>query len=116
MTVHAPAEQIARGSIPRWASWSPWTRTTCILDTGAATVEILAVYLGLLGADFEVDGPLCSCWPTRASSPNATRRAAPPPDSDPRQQPSPDGALLHPHHLVLGVQWNGCSQRARPVR
>ena len=31
--------------------------TQCVLDTGAATYETLAMYLVLLGADFEVSGP-----------------------------------------------------------
>ena len=39
----------------------PVDATTCVLDTGAATVEIPPSTC-LLGADFEVDGP--SCWPT----------------------------------------------------
>ncbi|MEV1178714.1 DNA-binding transcriptional regulator, partial [Nonomuraea sp. NPDC049784] len=30
---------------------------TCVLHTGADTVETLAVHLGLLGADFDVTGP-----------------------------------------------------------
>jgi predicted DNA-binding transcriptional regulator YafY len=29
----------------------------CLLDTGADTLETLAVYLGMLGADFEVGEP-----------------------------------------------------------
>jgi hypothetical protein len=42
----------------------PWVGTvtavderSCILDTGADSLESLAVYLGLLGTDFTVDGP-----------------------------------------------------------
>jgi predicted DNA-binding transcriptional regulator YafY len=30
---------------------------TCLLRTGADTLETLAVYLGMLGADFKVDEP-----------------------------------------------------------
>jgi predicted DNA-binding transcriptional regulator YafY len=30
---------------------------TCLLETGADTLETLAVYLGMLGADFKVDTP-----------------------------------------------------------
>ena len=30
---------------------------SCILETGADSLESLAVYLGLLGTDFTVDGP-----------------------------------------------------------
>ena len=50
MTVHAPAEQIAARINPAVGVLEPLDETTCILDTGADTVETLAVYLGLLGA------------------------------------------------------------------
>jgi predicted DNA-binding transcriptional regulator YafY len=30
---------------------------TCILETGADSLEMLAVYLGMVGADFTVSGP-----------------------------------------------------------
>ena len=30
---------------------------TCVLDTGADTIDTLAVYLGMLGVDFEVSEP-----------------------------------------------------------
>ena len=32
-------------------------RTSAVLDTGAETLESLAVYLGMLGVDFEVSEP-----------------------------------------------------------
>ena len=35
----------------------PVDERTCILDTGADTVETLAVYLGLLGVNFTITDP-----------------------------------------------------------
>jgi hypothetical protein len=32
-------------------------KDTCLLRTGAATLDALAVHLGMLGADFEVSDP-----------------------------------------------------------
>jgi predicted DNA-binding transcriptional regulator YafY len=57
VTVHAPAAAIAERI-------GPWVGTVeaiddgrCILDTGADSLEILAVYLGMLDADFTVIEP-----------------------------------------------------------
>ena len=30
---------------------------TCVLVTGADSLEVIAVYIGMLGLDFHVDGP-----------------------------------------------------------
>jgi hypothetical protein len=55
--VHAPAEQIRR-QIPAAAGVAePVDQANCLLHTGADTLETLAVYLGMLGADFEVGEP-----------------------------------------------------------
>ncbi|HEX2515937.1 MAG TPA: WYL domain-containing protein [Chloroflexota bacterium] len=83
VTVHAPAEQIAARINPAVGVLEPVDAGTCVLDTGAVTVEILAVYLGLLGADFEVDGPpqLLAYLILLAQR---YRRAAPPPAGDPQ--------------------------------
>jgi predicted DNA-binding transcriptional regulator YafY len=55
--VHAPAEQIRR-QIPAAAGVvEPVDQATCLLHTGADTLQTLAVYLGMLGADFEVGEP-----------------------------------------------------------
>jgi predicted DNA-binding transcriptional regulator YafY len=83
VTVHAPAEQIAARINPAVGVLEPVDAGTCVLDTGAVTVEILAVYLGLLGADFEVDGPpqLLAYLSLLAQR---YRRAAPPPAGDPQ--------------------------------
>jgi hypothetical protein len=43
-------------SWPLQASW-PAGESACLLHTGADTLETLAVYLGMLGADVEVAEP-----------------------------------------------------------
>jgi predicted DNA-binding transcriptional regulator YafY len=57
ITVHAPAGQITHRINPAVGTVEHVDENTCILDTGADTIETLAVYLGLLGADFTVTGP-----------------------------------------------------------
>ena len=55
--MHAPAGQITDRINPAVGTVEHVDERTCILDTGADTIEILAVYLSLLGADFTVTGP-----------------------------------------------------------
>jgi predicted DNA-binding transcriptional regulator YafY len=57
VTVHAPAADLA-------GRFGPWIGTitavddaTCVLETGADSLESLCVYLGMLGADFSVTEP-----------------------------------------------------------
>jgi predicted DNA-binding transcriptional regulator YafY len=57
VTVHAPAGQISERINPAVGTVEPVDEHSCILDTGADTIETLAVYLGLLGADFTVTEP-----------------------------------------------------------
>jgi hypothetical protein len=45
------------GSVPAVGVVEAVDGGRCVLHTGADTVETLAVYLGLLDADFTVDGP-----------------------------------------------------------
>jgi predicted DNA-binding transcriptional regulator YafY len=55
VVVHASAETMA-DRIGRWVGTiEPIDAESCVVDMGADTVETLAVYLGMLGADFEVD-------------------------------------------------------------
>lgn len=55
--VHAPAEQIRR-QVPAAAGVVEAVDAgTCLLHTGADTLQTLAVYLGMLSADFQVDAP-----------------------------------------------------------
>jgi predicted DNA-binding transcriptional regulator YafY len=55
--VHAPAEQIRRQLPAAVGVVEAVDQGTCLLHTGADTLQTLAVYLGLLGADFQVGGP-----------------------------------------------------------
>ncbi|MEV8635434.1 YafY family protein [Streptosporangium sp. NPDC051023] len=57
VTVRAPAGVVADRISPAVGTVEPVDENTCVLRTGADTVETLAVYLGLLGEDFTVDGP-----------------------------------------------------------
>lgn len=53
--VHAPAEEVAL-KVPA-ALVEAVDTATCRMTAGADTAEMLAVYLGMLGCEFEVDGP-----------------------------------------------------------
>lgn len=57
VTVHAPAEVIAERINPAVGTVEPLDGDTCLLRTGAADLDTLAVHLGMLGADFTVTGP-----------------------------------------------------------
>lgn len=57
VTVHAPADTIAERITPAVGVLEAVDERTCVLDTGADSLETLAVYLGMLGVDFEVDDP-----------------------------------------------------------
>jgi predicted DNA-binding transcriptional regulator YafY len=56
VTVHAPAGQIA-GRVPAAVEVRPVDEYTCEISAGSDTVGMLAAYLGLLDADFEVHEP-----------------------------------------------------------
>jgi predicted DNA-binding transcriptional regulator YafY len=57
VTVHAPAAEIADRITAAVGTVEPVDERTCVLDTGADSVETLAVHLGLLDRDFQVTGP-----------------------------------------------------------
>ncbi|MEV4108374.1 YafY family protein [Nonomuraea sp. NPDC049695] len=57
VTVHAPAEVIADRIGPAAGTVERLDDRTCVLHTGADTIETLGVHLGLLDADFDVTGP-----------------------------------------------------------
>jgi hypothetical protein len=57
VTVYAPAAVIAERITPAAGVVEAVDGARCVLHTGADTVETLAVYLGLLDADFTVEGP-----------------------------------------------------------
>jgi predicted DNA-binding transcriptional regulator YafY len=54
VTVHAPAEVIAERLPTAVGPVEAIDEGTCTVDTGADNVEMLAVWLGMLGADFDV--------------------------------------------------------------
>jgi predicted DNA-binding transcriptional regulator YafY len=55
--VHAPAEQVRRQLPAATGVVQPVDQETCLLHTGADTLQTLAVYLGMLGTDFQVGEP-----------------------------------------------------------
>jgi predicted DNA-binding transcriptional regulator YafY len=57
VTVHAPAAAIAERIGPWVGTVEAVDEGSCTLDTGADSLEILAVYLGMLDADFSIIEP-----------------------------------------------------------
>jgi predicted DNA-binding transcriptional regulator YafY len=57
VTVHAPAATLADRIGPWIGTLTAVDDRSCVLDTGADSLEMLAVYLGMLGADFTVSEP-----------------------------------------------------------
>jgi predicted DNA-binding transcriptional regulator YafY len=57
ITVHAPAERVTERINAAVGTVEPIDERTCVLHTGADTLETMAVYAGLLGMDFTIDDP-----------------------------------------------------------
>jgi predicted DNA-binding transcriptional regulator YafY len=57
ITVHAPSAVVAARINPAVGVVEAIDEHSCVLACGADTVDTVAVYLGLLDADFDVDGP-----------------------------------------------------------
>ncbi|GAA3819273.1 WYL domain-containing protein [Sphaerisporangium flaviroseum] len=57
VTVHAPAAAVVARINPAVGTVEAVDEHTCVLDTGADSLETLAVHLGLLGVDFTVTDP-----------------------------------------------------------
>jgi predicted DNA-binding transcriptional regulator YafY len=55
--VDAPAAEVLARINPAVGVVEAVDDRTCVLATGADSVEIIAVYIGMLGLDFSVDGP-----------------------------------------------------------
>jgi predicted DNA-binding transcriptional regulator YafY len=55
--VHAPADAVWRRITPGVGTVEPVDGQTCLLHTGADSIETVAVYIGLLGLDFTVVDP-----------------------------------------------------------
>lgn len=58
VTVVAPADTLLARIGPYVGDVTPVDDGTCVLDTGSDNLEMLAVYLGLLGYEFHVESPL----------------------------------------------------------
>ncbi|GAA2494443.1 WYL domain-containing protein [Streptomyces thermolineatus] len=56
-TVHAPAEHVSRYVTPNSAVVEPVDEHSCTVHTGADSLDGLALYASLFGADFEVHEP-----------------------------------------------------------
>ncbi|MFC8224536.1 helix-turn-helix transcriptional regulator [Streptomyces sp. NPDC057287] len=57
VTVHAPAAAVLEHVNPAVGTVEPVDAETCVLETGADSLDSLAVHLGLLGSDFTVTEP-----------------------------------------------------------
>ncbi|MFF4246883.1 helix-turn-helix transcriptional regulator [Streptomyces sp. NPDC001822] len=57
VTVHAPAEAVLERINPAVGTVEPVDAETCVLETGADSLESLGVHLGMLGHDFTVTRP-----------------------------------------------------------
>jgi len=57
IVVHAPAAQVSERIGPWVGTVEPIDERSCVLDAGASSPEMMAVYLGLLDADFTVSDP-----------------------------------------------------------
>ena len=55
--VHAPADAVAARISPAVGTVEAVDDTSCVLVTGADSVETMAVWIGMLGHDFEVTSP-----------------------------------------------------------
>ena len=55
--VEAPAEWVVARINPSVGVVSPVDEATCLLDTGAESLDELGVYLGMLGVGFRVSSP-----------------------------------------------------------
>ncbi len=55
--LHAPARTVAERLWPSSGALQAVDERTCVLDTGADTLDLLAVYLGMFGVDFEIIEP-----------------------------------------------------------
>jgi predicted DNA-binding transcriptional regulator YafY len=86
VTVHAPATVVA-GRLPPAVLVEAVDERTCIANVGADTPQMLAVYLGMMDLDFQLDGPAELVGQLRALADRyrrATARAGP---ADPASPP-----------------------------
>ncbi|MCP2264286.1 helix-turn-helix transcriptional regulator [Promicromonospora thailandica] len=55
--VHAPADEVLARINPAVGTVEPRDDASCVLVTGGDSLETVAVWIGMLGLDFTVDGP-----------------------------------------------------------
>ncbi|MEU3553784.1 helix-turn-helix transcriptional regulator [Streptomyces fragilis] len=79
VVVHAPAEQLADRINTAIGTITLIDDTSCLLNTGADSIEALAVHLGLLGLDFTVTEPAELVELVRALAERYHRATEPPP-------------------------------------
>lgn len=83
VTVHAPATAVIERINPAVGTVQPLDADTCVLTTGADTVQTLAAHLGMLDFDFDVTEPVELVDHLRRLADRYAR-------STPRRPPSPD--------------------------
>lgn len=89
---HAPAEELARLTPPTSVQIEPEGGGTCLVRTGANSLDALAVHLTLIGVDFDILGPpelvdRAQRLATRLG--HAVNQQAAPPEPGPTTEPSP---------------------------
>ncbi|PWI41816.1 hypothetical protein CK485_23685 [Streptomyces sp. ICBB 8177] len=57
VTLHAPAERVAEYTTQGTATVEAVDDTRCVLRTGFASLDALAVYIALFGVEFEIHEP-----------------------------------------------------------
>ena len=83
IAVDAPAEEVLARINPAVGVVEAVDDHACVLVTGADSVEIIAVYIGMLGLDFHVDGPPELVAQLAVVGERYRRAVAAPPHSEP---------------------------------
>ncbi|OAA19556.1 putative transcriptional regulator [Frankia sp. EI5c] len=84
---HAPAEVLARSTTPTSVMIEAVDASTCLVRTGSNSLDALALYLSLLGVDFDVLEPPELVDRVRALAERLGRAATPGPTADPEPVP-----------------------------
>jgi hypothetical protein len=78
ITVLAPAAEVVGRINPTVGVVESVDESTSVLVTGADSLEVLAVYIGMLGLEFRVDGPPALVEHLRAVGDRYARAVRPP--------------------------------------
>ena len=92
ITVDAPAAEVLARINPAVGVVESVDATTSVLVTGADTIEIVAVYIGMLGLDFHVDAPPELVEHVAMLSARYARAVTVPPDAGPGRPPRTSGS------------------------